>query len=134
MNKFTSTSWLSAACALLVTMLSGGNVSAQTKNQVVRIARLQIDSSQLEKYKAALREEIETSIRIEPGVLNLYAVEEKDLPGHIMIFEIYANQAAYQSHVETPHFKKYKSTTKDMVKSLELVETNPIVLGAKGGK
>jgi hypothetical protein len=39
----------------------------------VRIAELEIDSGQLEAYKLALKEEIETSIRIEPGVLTLYA-------------------------------------------------------------
>src|SRR6476659_7445734 len=85
-----------------------GSVSAQQKNQIVRIAKLQIDSMQLETYRAALRAEIETSIRVEPGVLTLYAVEEKKRPGYITIFEVYANDAAYKSHLETPHFKKYK--------------------------
>lgn len=98
---------------------------------VVRLAKLQIDAVQLESYKAALKEEIETSMRVEPGVLNLYAVSEKDNPSHITIFEIYANADAYKAHLETLHFKKYKTTTKEMVKSLELVEVAPIVLWAK---
>jgi quinol monooxygenase YgiN len=34
-------------------------------------------------------------------------------------------------HLETPHFKKYKNTTKGMVKSLELIETVPIALETK---
>lgn len=116
-----------------LSMLSN-HVFAQTGNQVVRIANLRIDSVQLDKYKALLREEIETSIRVEPGVLTLYALEEKNRQGHITIFEVYANETAYKSHLETSHFKKYKSATKDMVKSLELVETNPIILGAKARK
>jgi len=29
---------------------------------------------------------------------------------------------AYQSHIVTPHFKKYKETVKDMVLSLELID------------
>ncbi len=114
------------------TLILRENASAQDKNLVVRVARLQIDPAQLESYKAALKEEIEASIRIEPGVLNLYAVAEKDNPAHITIFEIYANTVAYKAHLETPHFKKYKSATKEMIKSLELTETVPIVLGAKG--
>lgn len=99
--------------------------------QVIRLAKLRIDSARLESYKAALKEEIETSIRVEPGVLSLYAVSEKDNPTHITIFEIYANTDAYNAHRETPHFKKYKSSTKDIVKSLELIEVVPIILGAK---
>lgn len=97
----------------------------------MRLAKLQIDSTQLENYKAALKEEIETSVRIEPGVLTLYAVSEKDDPTHITIFEIYANTEAYDAHRETPHFKKYKSITREMVKSLELQEAVPIILSSK---
>lgn len=97
----------------------------------MRLAELEIDPAQLESYKAALKEEIEASIRLEAGVLTLYAVAEKENPSHIRIFEMYADQEAYKAHLETPHFKKYKTTTKDMVKSLKLVETTPILLGAK---
>ena len=98
---------------------------------MVRLAKLVIDSTQLENYKAALKEEIETSVRIEPGVKTLYAVTEKDNPTHITILEIYADTAAYKAHLQTPHFMKYKTGTKDMVKSLELVETVPLVPGMK---
>jgi quinol monooxygenase YgiN len=58
-------------------------------------------------------------------------VSEKDNPSHITVFEIYANEDAYKAHLETPHFKKYKSITKEIVKSLELIEVAPIALGAK---
>ena len=98
---------------------------------VVRLAELQIDPGQLEEYKAALREEIEASIRLEPGVLTLYAVSVKGDPTQIRIFELYADAAAYEAHLQTPHFKKYKIGTHGMVKSLVLVETDPILLGAK---
>ena len=107
------------------------NLSAQQNNPLVRLAKLQIDSAQLEKYKAALKEEIETSLRVEPGVLTLYAVSERNNPTHITILEIYADSNAYKSHIQTPHFLKYKTSTKEMVKSLELVETDPIAPGVK---
>ncbi|MBB5318076.1 hypothetical protein [Tunturibacter empetritectus] len=41
------------------------------QDRVVRLAELEIDPANLEPYKAALREEIATSIRVEPGVLTL---------------------------------------------------------------
>jgi quinol monooxygenase YgiN len=40
----------------------------------------------------------------------LYAVADKKKPTHITIFETYADTAAYRSHIETPHFKKYVIT------------------------
>jgi quinol monooxygenase YgiN len=119
-----------SALILLVT-LSICHVSAQDKNLVVRVAKLKIDSLQLQEYNAALKEEIETSVRVEPGVLTLYAVAEKDNPTSITIFEIYTNADAFKSHLESTHFKKYKSTTQQMVQSLELLETEPIVLATK---
>jgi len=110
----------------MMTLISFANASAQENGQIVRLAKLIIDSTQLENYKVALREGIETAVRVEPGVLTLYAVSEKNSPSHITILEIYASPEAYQSHLKTPHFLKYKNGTKSMVKSLELVETDPI--------
>jgi len=107
-------------------------VSAEpVEGRIVRLAELEIDPAQLEDYKIALKEEIETSIRIEPGVLTLYAVSVKGHPDQIRLFETYSSVAAYQAHLETPHFKKYKTLTQKMVKSLRLVETDPILLGSK---
>lgn len=116
--------------ATLITFLPG-NVIAQNKTQMVRLAKLVIDSSQLDNYKAMLKEEVEASMRHEPGVITLYAVSEKDNPTHITILEIYADTAAYGAHLKTPHFIKYKNGTKDMVKSLELIAADPLVPGMK---
>ncbi|HWA33899.1 MAG TPA: putative quinol monooxygenase [Cyclobacteriaceae bacterium] len=119
------------ATCVLIMLTTIATTSGQDQPTVVRVARLIIDPAKLEAYNAALKAEIETSIQVEPGVITLYAVAEKSNPSHITIFETYANQAAYLSHLETPHFKKYKETTKEMVKSLELVEVTPVALGAK---
>jgi quinol monooxygenase YgiN len=115
----------------MMTMLSYSNTLAQDKSQVVRLAKLVIDPTQLESYKALLKEGVEAAIKLEPGVLTLYAVSEKENPTHITILEIYANTDAYKSHIQTTHFLKYKASTKDMVKSLELVDTVPLLPGMK---
>ena len=111
--------------------LSCGNISVQYNNQMVRLAKLVIDSAQLDSYKALLKKEIETSVRVEPGVLTLYALSKKDHPTHFTILEIYADTAAYNAHLQTPHFIKYKNSTKGMVKSLELIPVNPLLSGLK---
>ena len=48
-----------------------------------------------------------------------------------LVIEGYADQAAYEAHLATPHFLKYKAETAGMVKSLRLIETDPIALRAK---
>jgi quinol monooxygenase YgiN len=107
--------------------LAGCSRAHAGDGQMVRLAKLVIDAAQLDAYNAALREEIEASMRLEPGVLTLYAVAERDRPTHITILEIYASRAAYELHIKTPHFLKYKAGTEKMVKSLELVETTPLL-------
>jgi quinol monooxygenase YgiN len=94
--------------------------SEPSLERVVRLAELEIYPEHLAAYKAELKEEIETSIRVEPGVLTLYAVALKDYPDQIRLFESYSTMAAYQSHLQTSHFKKYKAATQNMVKSLTL--------------
>ncbi len=98
---------------------------------LVRLAEIEVDPARLVEYKAALREEIEKAIRLEPGVLALQAVALKDNPAQIRILEIYASREAYESHLKTPHFLRYKEATRDMVKSLRLLDAEPVMLGAK---
>jgi quinol monooxygenase YgiN len=98
--------------------------TAQINTKMYRIAKIKVDSSQLENYKLALQEQMNTAIQLEPGVLSYTVVADKKDPSAITIFEIYANQEAYQSHIATPHFKKYKETVKNMVTSLELIDTD----------
>jgi 4-carboxymuconolactone decarboxylase len=103
------------------------NLFAQEKTQMVRLAKLVIDSTQLESYNAFLKEQIEASLKNERGVLTLYAVSEKKRPTHITILEIYASDEAYKKHIQTAHFLTYKNGTSEMVKSLELIETIPLL-------
>ncbi|TCU28037.1 quinol monooxygenase YgiN [Rhizobium azibense] len=101
--------------------------------RVVRMAELEIDPSQLDAYRALLAEEIEASAASEPGVLTLYAVSIKDRPERICIFEVYASQEDYEAHLKTPHFLKYKTSSERMVRSLSLIDVDPIILRGKTG-
>ena len=116
---------------VMQTTFSCGNPAPPEQDQMVRLAKLVIDSTQLESYQTALKEEIEASVRLEPGVLTLYAVAAKNNPTHITILEIYADTNAYKAHLQTPHFIKYKTSTKEMVKSLELTEVTPLIPSMK---
>ncbi|WP_105439191.1 putative quinol monooxygenase [Neorhizobium sp. T25_13] len=99
--------------------------------KIVRIAELEIDPAQIDTYRALLAEEIEASVESEPGVLMLHAVSEKERPQQVRILEVYADQEAYEAHLRTPHFLKYKKCTADMVKSLRLIDVDPVMMRAK---
>lgn len=113
--------------ALLLTVFGSGAGLADEKAPMVRLSKLVIDATRLEAYRAFLTEEVSESMRLEPGVRILYAVSEKERPTHFTILEIYADRAAYEAHIKSAHFLKYKIGTKDMVKSLELIDALPLV-------
>lgn len=122
---------LTLAAASLATLLCRGALAQEVSVNYVQVAEIEIDPAQLESYEAAVKEQIDTAIRVEPGVLVLYAVSEKDNPTRVRVFEVYASTDAYKAHLEAPHFKKYKTMTENMIKSLRLVQTTPIALAAK---
>jgi quinol monooxygenase YgiN len=121
-----------AGAAMLAAAFSGSAEAQPAAEQYVQVAHIEIDPVQLEEYRAAVREQVTAAIRDEPGVLVLYAVSDKENPARVTVFEIYRDAAAYQTHLATAHFKKYKAATEKMVKSLTLVKSDPILLGAKG--
>jgi len=95
-------------------------------DMIVRISEIEIIPEFLEDYKSILKEESAVSVKIEPGVIALFAMYQKENPVQVRIVEIYANKEAYQSHLKTPHFQHYKTTTIKMVKSLKLVDMTDV--------
>lgn len=124
---------LVAGVILLMSFAFNTNAMAQQQDQIVRVAKVRVDAGQLAQYNKALKEQMETAIRLEPGVLSYYAVADQKDHTSITIFEIYANMASYKSHIETPHFKKYKTTVAHMVKSLELTDVDILGVAKKPG-
>lgn len=98
----------------------------QEEKTLVRISEIEIVSEYLDEYKAILKEEAEASVRLEPGVVSIFPMFEKENPKQIRILEIYASREAYEAHLETTHFQKYKTGTLKMVKSLKLVDMDAL--------
>jgi 4-carboxymuconolactone decarboxylase len=84
------------------------SVRAQEEGQMVRLSKLVIDPA---RARSA----------------DVVCGAEKDRPTHFTILEIYADRSAYEKHIESPHFIEYKTGTQHMVKSLELIDTVPLV-------
>ena len=115
-------------CVLAVMAMSGNRGEAQTPESalMVRIAEIEVDARFVKEYAAALTEEADASVRLERGVISIFPMHQKEKATLIRILEIYADRAAYDSHLTSPHFLKYEATTQKMVKSLRLVEMNAL--------
>ena len=93
---------------------------------IVRLSKIEVYPEHLEEYKKYATEIGEISLRTEPGVLTMYAVSEKENPCRITILETYASQKAYEKHIASEHFQKYKQGTLHMVKILTLSDQTPL--------
>ena len=93
---------------------------------VVRMAEIEVYPAYLEEYYAILKEESKASLKNESGVISIFPMYQKEYPNRIRLLEIYSSESSYQSHLKTPHFLLYKTTTVHMVKSLKLIDMNPI--------
>ena len=97
-----------------------------TDDGIVRLSKIEVWPQFLDEYTKYATEVGETSLRTEPGVLTMYAVSEKDNPCKITILETYSSKEAYERHIASDHFRKYKQGTLHMVKSLELSDQTPL--------
>lgn len=93
---------------------------------IVRLSKIEVYPEYLEEYMKYATEVGEVSLRTEPGVLTMYAIREKENPNMITILETYANREAYESHIASEHFQKYKQGTLHMVKKLTLSDQTPL--------
>ena len=93
---------------------------------IVRLSKVEVYPQYLSEYMNYATEVGEVSLRTEPGVLTMYAVCEKETPCRITILETYVSKAAYEKHIASAHFQKYKQGTLHMVKSLELTDQQPL--------
>ena len=93
---------------------------------IVRLSKIEVWPQFLDEYIEYVTEVGEISLRTEPGVLTMYAVGEKENPCKITILETYSSKEAYDRHIASGHFQKYKQGTQQMVKSLVLSDQTPL--------
>ena len=95
--------------------------------RIVRLAEIEIYPNRLEEYLTFAKEVGTVSMATEPGVIGLFSMQDKANACKVYILEVYADREAYQAHLQTAHFKKYKEGSAQMVKSLRLIDTNPMI-------
>ena len=74
---------------------------------ITRLFRLERDMAQEQYYNEVGANNLTTSIETEPGTLAMYATHDPDDPSVCYVFEVYADDDAYNTHVSSPHFKAF---------------------------
>lgn len=112
------------AKALLLSLMITANSFAQ--DMIVRIAEIEVWPQYLKEYLDIANEVDRLSMERERGVICLFPMQSAEDSTQIRILEIYASEEAYQEHLKTEHFLKYKTGTLHMLKSLKLPTMKPL--------
>ena len=116
----------SPAGAQAASLCQHGQAARAPTNAIYRIAEIEVKPEFLDDYLAAAATVGATSVREEPGVLCIFPMQDAEKPTSIRILEIYRDESAYKSHLETPHFRAYKTGTPHMIKFLRLAPMRPL--------
>ena len=135
-----ATPWSDCECMTVSDIVPGEEHAVQLKKvtdeefaspikhetMIVRLAEIEVYPEHLQEYLKFANEVDRQSVEREPGVVCLFPMQSADDSTQIRILEIYASEEAYQSHIKTEHFLKYKQGTLHMVKSLKLPTMQPL--------
>ena len=80
--------------------------------------KIRIKSEHVENFMAKLAENAKAA-RDEPGCKTFDVSVDPNDKTSVMLYEVYADEKAFQTHQETPHFKKYLAEAIPLLASRE---------------
>ena len=83
----------------------------------VIIVDFEIDPEQIDDFLPLMCENASASARDEPGCRQFDVCHDPDQPGHVFLYEVYDDRAAFDAHLSTPHFKSFDAATASMIRS-----------------
>lgn len=112
---------------ILIVMINCLTMQAQNQEKMkIRLAEITIEPQYSEEYLKKAKKVGAISVEKEEGVICVFPMVMQEDLSQVRIVEIYRDEAAYQAHLQTPHFLEYKSSTLKMVKSLKLIEMDAL--------
>ncbi|EIZ0082087.1 antibiotic biosynthesis monooxygenase [Escherichia coli] len=85
------------------------------------------------EFRNIVLPEMVESLKVEKGVLAMYAGTDSETPKRWYFYEIYASEEDYQLHRQTLHFLDYLRQTAHMSTSKDAIPVKPVFLRNKGG-
>ena len=121
---------LAAAAVLLP--LRGQEAAAETAPPFVNIVDLDISPALMTKFLAALKDDGAGTIKEADAQEFDATVGQKDR-GHVFVFEVYNDSAAWDAHQKSLTYAKFIGITMAMIKSQAVLEARVPGTGKDGG-
>ncbi len=107
-------------------------LNSYADNFVMRLVKVEVKKGNEEAFAHSVKKEITTSIASEPGMEIMMSGTNKENPNEWYFVEVYANDQAYDNHVQTPHYEEYIEETDGMVERRDVKTLVRDVLATQG--
>ena len=78
-------------------------------------ASIRIKEGHREPFIEAMLDDAQGSVRDEPGCLRFDVIQDGGDPNTIWLYEVYKDEGAFEAHLQTPHFIKWRDAVKDWI-------------------
>jgi quinol monooxygenase YgiN len=82
--------------------------------------RLEVDPAHLEAFLPLMHENAQASLADEPGCHRFDVCTDPARPGEVFLYELYTDGAAFDAHLQTPHFKAFDAAAGPMILGRQL--------------
>ena len=74
-----------------------------------------IDPEHLAEFMPLMLNNARTSLAEEPGCHQFDVCASEEAPAHILLYEVYDDATAFETHVGSAHFKEFATATGKMI-------------------
>ena len=116
---------------IFASILAAAALGAQAA-PVFNIFELGVQPGQAVAYNEVGKRNITTSVGSEKGTLAMYSAKRQNRPDIAYMFEIYADEAAYQVHIQSPQYQEFlRRSPEILTEHKRKIEVEPQFLGDK---
>ena len=84
-------------------------------SRAILVVHLDIVEARLQEFLQIVQVHGTNSQQIEPGCLQFDVLVPKDSSAHVILFEVYVDDAALESHWNSEHMAKYREQIEGMI-------------------
>ena len=120
---------LSVGALLCASMLSN-KAAAQSSETFINITVVDVKPASAAKFSELAKANSAAAVK-EPGCREHNVVKSKADPNHIVIFEVYDSEAAFETQLKGARFKQYQAATESLVDKATPRGQSAIALNSK---
>ena len=87
----------------------------------VLLLKFQVKPENLDQFIEEILVDASTSVAKEPGCFQFDVSRDEDDPNVIYLYEVYADKAAFEAHLETPHLKRWVEVSENWYAAEQIV-------------